>query len=230
MFVAELDLAALRQGDIIAEVTFPLPKADELVVLGKLAGRLQGQSFEPDVHSIGKSTTEWLTAQVPVTVGLCAVLSQCCDVDPSQKRPPPSFVLCRLVEIPEGIRRNHDSLESLKLNVDPYGGVRPFYQLFYIAHHPKLGRDYVADYGQAMTIRWGDYARILRRKILQMDDLTRAKFRVKAGAFFGRATKEDADAGLADPWKPQPSPDRVRVMESFPDRIRRALRVILGRD
>jgi hypothetical protein len=56
-----------------------------------------------------------------------------------------------------------------------------------------------------LSCPWADYELILLRKKLQLDALGRNKFRVKAGAWYGRPPKEDVDAGLADPWNPQSS-------------------------
>ena len=58
----------------------------------------------------------------------------------------------------------------------------------------------MADFAQVVTIDWGAYSVVLQKRIFQLDDRTRAKFRIKAGQHLGRPAKEDLDAGLADPW------------------------------
>lgn len=227
MFITEADNTTLRQGDIIADITFPLPRTEGVTFLGTHK-RGKGEYLEPAVHTIGKAKTQWLTGQIDVAISFCAVLGQCCEVDRSQNRPPPSFVLCRLVDVPDGIRKRPELYGTLTENVNPYGSGRPFYQLFFISLHPSLSKEYVADYGQAMSVRWGDYDTVLRRKILQMDDVNRAKFRVKAGAFFGRPTLEEIDAGIADPWRQETRGEPV--VESLGQRLRRAFRIALGRE
>ncbi len=231
MFVENADPATLRQGDILGNVPFPLPptKSEELIYLGtpKEVGR-EGIKLEPLVREIGRKRAHWLTAHVPVAISFCAVLSQCCELDPKQVSPPPSFALCRLVPVPDSIRNRRDLYEVLRQNVDPYGDVRPFFLLFYVGSHPRLAGEYVADYGQTMTVRWGDYQVALRKKVLEMDDISRAKFRVKAGACFGRPTQEEVDAGIADPWRVDRPAARPR--EPLRERLVRASRVLLGKE
>jgi hypothetical protein len=226
MFIENPDLNTLRQGDIVANVPFPLPplKSGELTFLGSYAELGGAARFEPRTETIRR--TDWFTGHVPVAIACCAVLSQCCDVDSRQNPPPPTFVLCRLAPLPDSIRRRTDLYNILTENVDPYGSSRPYFSLFHVGFHSRLGAEYVADYGQPMTVRWGDYGAVLRRKVLEMDDISRAKFRVKAGAYLGRPTREEIDAGIADPWR---SDESRRIAESVRDRLRRAWHVAIGR-
>jgi hypothetical protein len=194
---------ALRQGDIIADVPFPLARlrASPKFLATYAAGRDQAVELKASMEQIGH--TWWLTAQISTSITFCAVLSQDCDVDPGQHPPPPSFLLCRLKLVPEGIRSSPTSYEALRENPDPYDAEKHgFHALFYIGEYPELGPgEYMADFGQVMTVVRKDYNEILKRKVLEMDDLARAKFRVKAGAFLGRPTKEELAAGTADPWR-----------------------------
>ncbi len=199
MFAAKTDPTTLRQGDIIKDVMFPLARMDSPTLLLGTHKEGTGESvtLAGKTEQIGKS--HYLVGQIHVVSGLCAVLNQCCDVDSKQDPPPPSLSLCRVLPVPEGLRRSKQ-FEVLKANVDPYGTERPHYRLFYLGNLPDLPDDYLVDYGLCMTVAWRDYNQVLRRKILEMDDVTRSKFRVKAGAYFGRATAEDEAAGIADPW------------------------------
>ena len=129
-----------------------------------------------------------------------------------------------MLSVPDALRRG--DFQALKHNIDPYGSdvtQRPFFRLFYIEHEISLPHDFVVDYAQVMTVAWKDYDQILKKKVLQMDDVNRAKFRVKAGASLGRPAKEDIDAGLADPWSPIPA-----SRQSFLSRLNRAARVLAG--
>jgi hypothetical protein len=192
---------ALRQGDIIAGVPFPLARLQPSPkFLGTYAaGSNEAAELKASVEQIGR--TWWLTAQINTSISTCAVLSQDCNVDPGQRPPPPSFLLCRLGVVPESIRGSPARYEVLKENPDPYGERPGYLAFFYIGEHPELGPgEYVADFSQVMTVLWKDYNEILNRKVLEMDDLLRARFRVKAGAFLGRPTKEESAAGIADPW------------------------------
>jgi hypothetical protein len=232
MFIEQADRASLRQGDIVEGIPFPLSRIEEVRYLGlpktvatDEVGKLE---LEPILTPVGKSPTLWLTAQMYSTVAFCAVLSQCCEIDPNQNPPPKTFTLCRLVPVPDGIRKRTDLYQALKDNVDPYGDIRPFYALFYVGAHSKLNNEYVVDFSQAMTVRWTDYGTVLRRKVLQLDDLHRAKFRVKVGAYFGRPTSEELQAGIADPWH-STGQDQLNPL-SLSKRIVRAFRLILGQE
>ena len=227
MFVEDHDSTTLRQGDIIANVPFPLSR---IQYKPKLLGTFKqgfGQHVElvADAEQIGRSW--WLTAHTSVAPSFCAVMSQDCDVALGQHPPPPSFVLCRLVAVSEGLKKSK-AYDRLTANVDPYGDARPFYQLFYIGNHPRLGaEEYVADCGMAMTVIWQDYDALLRNKTLEMTDLSRAKFRVKVGAHFGRPTAEEVSAGLAQPWGAAPEQPRDPGVRQ---RIVRAYRILVGRE
>jgi hypothetical protein len=228
MFIENADTTALRQGDIIRGVYFPLLRMDAppRVVGTFAAGSGERVDLKAVTEQIGRSW--YLLVQTHAVMSFCAVLSQDCDVDLKQSPPPPSFVLCRLIPVPEPIKRKEFLYGALKGNLDPYGDQRPFFQLFYIGRAVGLDEEYVADYGQVMTVAWRDYNAALRNKILQMDDVSRAKFRVKAGAHFGRATEEDRIAGREDPWGKEPR--ESRILGALPQRLVRACRIVFGKE
>jgi hypothetical protein len=228
MFAQHHDTTTLRQGDIIEDVCFPLSRIQAtLKFLGTLKPGVSPQvELIPDTERIGKSS--FLTAQISVVPSFCMVLSQDCDVDRTQNPPPPSFAMCRLVPVPEKIKKDPTLFERLRLNIDPYGGERPFYQLFYVGSHSRLGSgEYVADYGMPMALAWTDYNALLKRKILELDDHSRAKFRVKAGAYFARPAQEDVEAGLANPWEAEGTVRPTR--QSLSQRMGRAYKILVGR-
>jgi hypothetical protein len=224
------DTSTLRQGDIIKNVSFPLGRIEAIAYLGSLTESPDGNlAFEPTLEINSKTGSRWYNAQTLAAPSFCTVLSQCCEVDHSQSHPPPCFVLSRLVPVPDGLKKKPALYSSLCENVDPYGSARPFYPLFYVGAHAKFSEiEYVVDYGQSMSVRWADYSAVLARRVLQMDDITRAKFRVKAGAYFGRPTREEVDAGIADPW--QLEHGSKQGGEPFVNRILRAGRVMLGKE
>jgi hypothetical protein len=158
----------------------------------------------------------------------CAVLSQCCDVDPQQKPAPHSFFLCELIPVPEGIRQRPERHQLLTANLDPYGGQRAFFQLFWLGTVPGLTGEFVADFAQVMTVSWPDYKHTVAGKIAELDDLHRAKFRVKAGAHFGRVTAEDLGAGLADPYRHPDSGPPPKPL--YAEKVKQALRLIMNRE
>src|SRR5260370_35150783 len=103
MFVERYDPTGLRQGDVIADIPFPLHRRQTKPrFLGTLReGAGQHALLDADSEQIRRSW--WLTSQVHTAPSHCVVLSQDCDVAPKQNPPPPSFVMCRLVPVPEGI-------------------------------------------------------------------------------------------------------------------------------
>lgn len=128
-----------------------------------------------------------------------AVLSQCCDVDKTHVKT--SFVLCRVLRLDE---KRFQNVEVLRANVDPYDlppDVKPHHQFFWFGSLPGLEGEYISDFAQVLSVPWADYKPILSLKSLQLDQLRRNMFRVKAGAWFGRTPKEDFEAGFEDPWK-----------------------------
>lgn len=231
MFVDHADSTELRQGDLIAKLLFPLPRVSDTRILGTLGDNwqtvLSKPEFLPALAVVGKSPTRWLTAQVHAAVSFCAVLGQCCEVAHDQNPPPKAFVVARLVPVPEGVRKRPELYRILKDNVDPYGSQRGFYALFYVGAHPLLDDELIVDFSQTMSVPWSEYSAIVSRKILQMDDVNRNKFRVKVGAYFGRAPDEDLNAGLADPWNPT---DKVSAPTSMIQRLSRAIRIIRGKE
>jgi hypothetical protein len=204
MFSEVTDSTTLRQGDVIAGIYFPLSRLDTLPRLAGtfVSGSGKDVGLQGLTEQIGRSW--YLSAQLPAIRAFCAVLGQDCDVAATQNPPPHTVVLCRILPVPESIRRNPDYYRALRENLDPYGHDRPFFGFFYLGHDAAFGsnEEFVADYGQVTTVPWKDYHWILKNKIAQLDDLNRAKFRVKAGAYFGRTPEEDKAIGLEDPWAP----------------------------
>ncbi len=207
MFVTDVDTKCLRQGDILAEIPFPLINLADLILLGKLDPQTQKSSATPSLASVTTMHREdpnWLTAQLPVRVSFCAVISQCCDLEPRHNKIKlPAFAVARLIPIPKSAQEDEQKLERLKSNKDPRDPKDPGYlNFFYIPPHERLnGTDWVVDYNQTMAIRGGEFPDILRKKVLQMDDTTRVKFKIKLAACLARLTAEEQSAGLHEPWK-----------------------------
>ena len=201
MFTDGADTSCLRQGDILKGIPFPLIKLDQVVILGKPASAAGG-SFSPITEET--SLGNWHTAHVPIHFSYCAIVTQCCDLalNPQGKMFKPSFTISRLIVIPDRVRKDAAKLASLKANKNPSKEEGPGYiQHFYIEPHALLGgTDWVVDYNQTMTIRSADYQTVLANKILQLDDRTRVKFKLKLGICMARLTDEEVEANLEDPW------------------------------
>jgi hypothetical protein len=227
MFSHAADATYLRQGDIIRDIVFPIARVEGTRFLSRPIGTVGGKVA---VEAVLDGTPErpFHVIQVQGTSTACVVLSQCCDVDPHQKPPPHSFVLCKLASVPKSIQKHQASYETLRTNVDPYGGQKAFIQNFWFGEVPGLNGEFMADFAQTMTASWSDYQHIVARKITELDDLHRAMFRVKAGAHFGRVAQEDKDAGFEDPYQrpDAPTPPRVPYLQ----KLAQAARLLAGKE
>jgi hypothetical protein len=192
------DPPSLRQGDIIASVFFPLTRPGLLRYLATYAsGSETGIRLEPFIEVPQGSKKNYAQAISHGVVAHGAVISQCCDLD--RKHPKSTFSLCRLILFEPARYKN---VEALVNNIDPWGAENPHYQFFYLGQIDGLDGEYLADYGLLTSLGWVDYNVILTKKVHQLDDVNRNKFRVKVGAFFGRPPEEDRLAGLANPYEP----------------------------
>jgi hypothetical protein len=190
--------ASLRQGDIIADTFFPLTRPPLLKFLGTYgSGSGVNIRLEPHVEIPLGSKKQYMQAMVHGIIAHGAVVSQCCDLD--RKHPKTSFSLCRLIPFE---RHRYRNAEALVDNIDPWGPENPHFQFFYFGPVDGLQGDYLADFGWLTSFGWSDYDHVLGKKILQLDDLNRNKFRVKAGAFWSRPSEEDVQAGLSAPYGP----------------------------
>lgn len=199
MFAAQHDSpSSLRQGDIIANVFFPLTRPGLLKYLGTYgSGTGTDISLQTFVEAPPGSTKKYVQSISHGVVAHGAVISQCCDLD--KKHPRTSFSLCRLIRFePQRYRK----IEALTNNIDPWGPENPHFQFFYLGEIQGLDGEYLADFALLTSFGWSDYEFILAKKVHQLDDLNRNKFRVKVGAFFGRPTDEDTAAGLGNPYGP----------------------------
>jgi hypothetical protein len=200
---------SLRQGDILAGVPFALMEQGKMHVLGAIA-----QDYDYAVApSISVRTHEhrgdrgWVTIQVPARFGLCAVLSNCCDLEPREGRVQAHAVtLARLRPISPDTRNNPENFASLRANRDPRDAVNPgYFDFFYLEPHAQLeGTDWTVHFNQVVTVPTTDIALLLRRKVLQLDDRTRVKFKIKLASSFGRINDDEIDAGLENPWEEPP--------------------------
>lgn len=197
----------LRQGDIVGNLFFPLVRTGLVKYVATYAsGSGANIKVDPLIEQPPGSRRTYAQAISHGIVSHGAVISQCCDLD--RKHPRTSFSLCRLIPFERDRYRN---VEALVNNIDPWGAENPHFQFFYIGGVEGLDGEYVADFGLLTSIAWVDYDVIVARKVHQLDDINRNKFRVKVGAFFGRPPDEDVRAGLANPYAPvAPAVDGLR--------------------
>jgi hypothetical protein len=200
------DIASLRQGDILEGVPFPLMEHAKVNVLGAISQNIDFNNIpqiSPKTHQ-HRDDPDWITAIAPVRFGFCAVLSNCCDLEPRNgKVPTPAVALGRLRPIPNDIRNNPALFDSLKANKDPRDRNDPGYiEYFYLQAHELLqGQDWRVHYNQIVTLPTTDITLLLRKKILQLDDRDRMKFKIKLGFTLMRPSEDEIRAGLEDPWQ-----------------------------
>lgn len=211
MFVEDADMECLRQGDILRDVPFPLLDTSKVVFIGKPVSDSTGAEIPGlvGVSHTHRDDPNWLTAQIPVRLSFCAVLSQCCDLEPRNERiVVPAFLVARLRPIPKSILSNPQQLASLRRNKDPRNTADPGYiNLFHIQAHPTLGNnEWIVDYNQAMALPNTEFPDILRKKLLQMDNESRVKFKIKLAMSLARLTEEEHEAGLENPWLGKQAP------------------------
>jgi hypothetical protein len=201
------DVATLRQGDILEGVPFPLIDHTTLQLLGTIHLDRDFNALPEIAAKTHKQRqdAEWLTALIPVRFGFCIVLSNCCDLEPHEGNiSAPAFNLARLHPIPENLRGNADLFNSLKANKDPRDPNDPGYiDFFYLEQHDLLqGRDWRVHYNQITTLPTTTIPTfLLRKKILQLDDRTRMKFKIKLGFTLMRVNDEERRLGLENPWQ-----------------------------
>jgi hypothetical protein len=196
---------SLRQGDLIDTVFFPLPRIGTTRFIAQYQSGTEANiqlasaeiNFNPVIERPEGARRDYIWANVQGFFSHAAVLSQCCDID--RNHPKTSFVLCRVQKLDP---KRFQQIENLRANVDPYDpSTRAHHQFYCYGSVPGLDGEFIADFAQVLSIPWADYNLVLARKRHQLDPLNRNKFRVKAGAWFGRPPKEDTEAGLADPWE-----------------------------
>src|SRR5258708_21402390 len=104
------------------------------------------------------------------------------------------------------MKKDAEKLKSIELNVDPRKGTG-YKNYFYIGAPQEL-RDLgvqeplMADFSQTTCISGREFPAAMALKILQLDDRTRMKFKLKLGFFYAKPLDEEVAVGIhEDPWK-----------------------------
>ena len=142
--------------------------------------------------------------QVKTRLAPGAVISHCCELElRNGKCLLPTIGLARILPVKPSIIGNAQKLVSLRGNKDPRDPNDQCYlDYFYLAAHGALaGTENVVDFSQISSIPGSEYSSLLSRKVLQLLDRERVKFKIKLAAYLGRLTDEEASAGLENPWK-----------------------------
>jgi hypothetical protein len=202
------DAASLRQGDILAGIPFVLLEHAKTHIIARV---LEDYPFGGPPHlqchmQNHRDDAEWVLIQALAKYGFCSIISHCCDLEPRAggRVVTPAINFARLRPVTADIRNNAARFASLRSNADPRNPAGPVYfDRFYLEAHPDLNNtDWIVHYNQIVTIpvTTQDVAILLAKKVLQLDDRTRAKFKIKLATSLGRLTDEEINAGLANPW------------------------------
>jgi len=193
VFAQNVDPEGLRQGDILRRVPYPLLEFSQLTILSEIPSA-SGES-KPRKHK-HRDDPNWTTAQMPMRLCDCAVLNQCCDL--GQKGKIRSIGLARIIRPPKVPAENAESLRS---NRDPRIPPAGYISYFYLEAHPSMDDEpWVVDFSQIFSVPTSELTELHSRKVLQLDDVSRAKFKIKLATFLGRPTNEEDAAGLCNPW------------------------------
>jgi hypothetical protein len=203
---AEMEPNCFRQGDIIQAVPFPIIDG-EMSVLSRIDHEGDVRTPHPNVLAIPtehRNTKDCITAQIKMRLSLGAVLAHCCELELRNGRCLlPTIPVARLIPVKPSISNDESKIASLRGNKDPRNTANPGYiDYFYLAAHERLNNmEWVVDYCQISSIPGTEYATLLRRKILQLSNRDRVKFKIKLAAFMGgRLTEEELGLGLENPW------------------------------
>ncbi len=207
MFVAaaQMDRKCLRQGDILDAVPFPIFEV-ESAVLGRIDHETGIQIPHPKIVPIPRehrSRRDCVTMQVKTRLAPGAVLAHCCELElRNDKCLLPMIAVARLVPVKPSIINDAAKLLSLRANKNPRNpDDSGFLDYFYLPPDNALGGvEWVVDYSQIASLPGAEYAYLLRRKIAQLLDRERVKFKIKLAVYLGRLTDEEHQLGLENPW------------------------------
>jgi len=198
MFIENADMTCLRQGDILNHLPFPLLRSGKVSFVGKIDPPM----LAPDsvfVPQSEESRGRLYSIQTPARIVFAAVISQCCDIAPRRGgkiEGQHTIALARLVPVPDKARTDPGSLASLRENSNPLIPGASYLGLFHVPAHPSLNnQEWVVDYSQPFCIPAPELPGALRRKVLQMTDESRIRFKLKLSAFYGRLTDEEVAMG-----------------------------------
>lgn len=201
MFVEELEQSELRQGDIIQGLFYPELNCSDLHLIGTPDNNLTNLQLNAEVQPNLVALTEnkpkeglaIFTAQIKVSYGYFILVTQCCDIAKRDKGKPnlSAFVVSPLLEVPYPIRKDTEKLTELQAN-----NQGSFINFFYIHQEQPLSQDHVIDFNRVVALPRSQYDFALARKVLQMTDKDRVRFKLKLGSHFARPTQEEREAQI----------------------------------
>jgi hypothetical protein len=192
----------LRQGDVLAGVSFPFASVLQQHFLAEPRDRKYAE-FPQLKAKARDGDASLFTGQVAMVMSSCAVLTQCCELVPRAHGKitlVKTISVCRLVPLSHSMKTDPKKLESIRSNSDPrkQGGYKNY---FYYGSGDMLGpEELMADFSQTTCIPNTEFPEALSNKVLQLDDRTRMKFKIKLGVFNAKPTDEEIVANILDPW------------------------------
>src|SRR5690349_21244782 len=120
MFINDADTTCLRQGDILANIPFPMAAAQKTSFLGTASIHAPGDlAFAPQSKVI--RNLPMYVCQVEARIGFGAVITQCCDLEPrdGNRIEQPMIAVARLNPIPPAVLNDINKMEDLRSNSDP---------------------------------------------------------------------------------------------------------------
>lgn len=191
MFLNEPNREELRQGDIIQGLYFPMMNCRTMEILGIPLEEepQQENSLGLSARAERKSGFHLFSAKLLIARGLSIILSQCCDLERrNNNQDAIAMIVAPLRSIGRHIRDNSEKFSNLQSNI-----LTHFVNQYYIPQYSPLQSDYMVDFNLMVSIPQGEYNYILSRKVLQMTDEARARFKIKLTHHFGRAFDEHED-------------------------------------
>jgi len=202
---AETDRSCLRQGDILDAVLFPIFGQDT-AVLGTIDRDGAIEVPHPRIKTIPRehrNQTDCFTLQLKARLAPGAVLAHCCELELRNGRCLlPAIPIARLISVKPTIIGDASKIASLRANKDPRNTIDPGYlDYFYLPSHELIGGiEKVVDFSQISSVPGDEYQQVLKRKVMQLEDRERVKFKIKLAAYLGRLTDEEHKLGLENPW------------------------------
>ena len=202
---SELDRNCLRQGDILDAIPFPIVDVDA-AVLGRIDVSTDIQIPHPKIVTIPRehrAQQDCFTMQVKARLSPGSVLSHCCELElRNGKCLLPMITVARITPVKASTVAHAEKFASLRGNKDPRNPQDAGYlDYFYLQAHESFGAiESVVDFSQVSSIPGSEYSGLINRKVLQLLDRERVKFKIKLAAYLGRLTNEEAAAGLENPW------------------------------
>jgi hypothetical protein len=189
MYQAVLDATSLRQGDVLKGVYLPRYSLLNLSLLHKLdkEGELQF-----DDRAVMKASR-----------GFAVVLSQCCEFNEGKRN---AFSLARLVKAKEALlpkismwgvnlaelvparytKMAVDILQAANKLDEEHPNNAAVNVYLYDVHGNVLTEPYIVDFTQVFSIKIEDSPKLLKMKVLELDNEHRLEFQLKLGYFYSR--------------------------------------------